>query len=166
MTRLSRKAQAGEITEARTILEAMTGAPMLPVFRPPYGAYDSGLLDVARAAGFPTVVLWDTSAADTSLRATPSQLIQAAMRGKNGSVLLTHGGPALTPLILPTVIALYRDLGFRFVSLPELFGWTTPPAPAPHPRSTVEPQPLGRATASSLGSVVGDTGFEPVTSRM
>ena len=112
---------------------------MTPVFRPPYGAYDAGLLDVARATGFPTVLLWDTSDADTSLRATSAQLVRAAMQGTNGSVLLTHGGPALTPLILPIVIALYRDLGFRFVTVPELLGWTTQSPPAPNPV-----RPLGR----------------------
>jgi peptidoglycan/xylan/chitin deacetylase (PgdA/CDA1 family) len=137
MTTLTPRAQAAEITEARSILEAMTGTPMLAVFRPPYGAYDAGLLDVARASGFPTVLLWDTSDADTSLRATPAQLVRAAMRGTNGSVLLTHGGPTLTPLILPTVIALYRDLGFRFVTVPELLGWTTPAAAAPNAGSSV-----------------------------
>ncbi len=142
MTTLSPGAQAAQITEARAILEEMTGVPMLPVFRPPYGAYDEGVLEVARAAGFPTVLLWDTSAADTSIRATQAQLVRAAMRGTNGSVLLTHGGPALTPLILPTVISLYQDLGFRFVGLPELLGWTTAPAPTPHPRSTLGPQAL------------------------
>ncbi len=132
MTRLGRSAQTAEITEARTILEGMTGTPMLPVFRPPYGAYDAGLLDVARDTGFPTVLMWDTSDADTSGRATPAQLVQAAMRGTNGSVLLTHGGPMLTPLILPTVISLYRDLGFRFVTVPELLGWTKSAPAAPN----------------------------------
>ncbi|MFI5259110.1 MAG: polysaccharide deacetylase family protein [Candidatus Limnocylindrales bacterium] len=132
MTRLTPKAQAAEITEARTILEGITGTPMLPVFRPPYGAYDAQLLDVAQAAGFPTVLTWDTSDADTSSRATSAQLVQAAMRGTNGSVLLTHGGPILTPLILPTIISLYRDLGFRFVTVPEMLGWTTPSPPTPH----------------------------------
>jgi peptidoglycan/xylan/chitin deacetylase (PgdA/CDA1 family) len=137
MTQLTPRAQAAEITEARDILEGMTGSPMLPVFRPPYGAYDAGLMDVAQASGFPTVLLWDTSDADTSSGATAAQLVRAAMRGTNGSVLLTHGGPMLTPLILPTIIALYRDLGFRFVTVPEMLGWATasPPAPNPVPAS-------------------------------
>jgi len=142
MTRLAPDAQAAEIIEARAILEEMTGVPMLPVFRPPYGAYDAGLLDVARASGFPTVLLWDTSDADTAARATSAQLVQAAMRGMNGSVLLTHGGPRLTPLILPTVIALYRDLGFRFVTVPEMLGWATPPPLAPNVPSGPRPRAL------------------------
>lgn len=135
MTRLAPGPQAAEITEARDILEGMTATPMLPVFRPPYGAYDAGLLEMARAHGFPTVLLWDTSDADTSAQATAAQLIRSAMLGTDGSVLLTHGGPALTPVILPTIIALYRDLGFRFVTVPDLLGWpATPAAPLRSPR--------------------------------
>lgn len=140
MTTLTPAAQAAELTEARTILEQMTGTPMLPVFRPPYGAYDAELLAVAHANGFPTALLWDVSDADTSRRATAAELVAAAMRGTDGSVLLTHGGPALTPRILPTVIALYRDLGFRFVTVPELLGWTVPRTPEPNPVVTPGPR--------------------------
>ncbi len=128
MTRLAPGAQAAEIVEARTIVETMTGRPMLPVFRPPYGAYDQALVALAAENGFPTVLLWDTTDADTSRHATPEQLIAAALRGRAGSVLLAHGGPALTPLILPVVIARYRDLGYRFVTVPDLLGLAgTPP---------------------------------------
>lgn len=140
MTNLPPAAQAAELTQAQVILEQMTGTAMLPVFRPPYGAYDQELLDVARAQGFPTVLLWDTSDADTSRRATAAQLVHAALQGTDGSVLLTHGGPALTPQILPAVIAAYRDLGFRFVTVPELLGWTVPCPPAPNPVRAVGPR--------------------------
>ncbi len=140
MTTLPLAAQATEIADARAILEAMTGVAMLPVFRPPYGAYDAALLDLAHALGFPTVLLWDTSDADTSRRATPAQLVHAALQGTDGSVLLTHGGPALTPLILPTVIAAYRDQGFRFVTVPELLGWSAACAPAANPIGTPGPR--------------------------
>jgi peptidoglycan/xylan/chitin deacetylase (PgdA/CDA1 family) len=140
MTTLAPAAQAAELTEARAILETMTGVPMLPVFRPPYGAYDAELLAVAQASGFPTALLWDVSDADTSRRATPAELVAAALRGTDGSVLLTHGGPALTPRILPTVIALDREAGFRFVTVPELLGWRAPRALAPNPIVTPGPR--------------------------
>ena len=131
MTTLGPEARAAELVEARAVIETMTGRAMLPVFRPPYGAFDPALVALAANLGFPTVLLWDTSDADTSRQATPEQLIARALRGQAGSVLLAHGGPALTPLILPTVIARYRDLGFRFVSVPELLGLAWPAAGDP-----------------------------------
>jgi len=39
--------------------------------------------------------------------------------------------------VLPTVIALYRDLGFRFVTVPELLGRTTVAAATPNARISV-----------------------------
>ena len=49
-------------------------------------------------------------------------MIDAAERGSNGSILLTHGGPAVTPTILPTIVAYYRRRGFEFVTLSKLLG--------------------------------------------
>jgi hypothetical protein len=45
--------------------------------------------------------------------------------------VLAHGGPALTPTILPVVIARYHDLGYRFVSVPDLLGLPDPTVAAP-----------------------------------
>ena len=145
MTTLSPDARAAEIVEARSIIETMIGQPMLPVFRPPYGAFDPALVAIAAKTGFPTMLLWDTSDADTSRQATPDQLIAAALRGRAGSVLLAHGGPALTPVILPVVIARYRDLGFRFVTVPDLLRL---PGPSSRPPIT---SPVGVSSRPSAG---------------
>lgn len=145
MTTLGPDARAAELTEARSMIETMIGRPMLPVFRPPYGAFDPALVALAAKTGFPTVLLWDTSDADTSRQATPEQLIAAALRGRAGSVLLAHGGPALTPVILPAVIARYRDLGFRFVTVPDLLRLPGLPVPIP------VPSPLRVSRSTSAG---------------
>lgn len=134
MTTLRPAAREAQIVEARGMIETMIGRPMLPVFRPPYGAYDPALLALSAKTGFPTVLLWDTSDADTSRHATRDQLIAAALRGRAGSVVLAHGGPALTPTILPVVIARYRDLGYRFVSVPDLLGLPDPTVAVPASR--------------------------------
>jgi peptidoglycan/xylan/chitin deacetylase (PgdA/CDA1 family) len=142
MTRLSPDARATEILVARKVVESMIGGPMLPVFRPPFGAFDTALVELAARVGYPTVLLWDTSDADTSRHTTPERLIASALRGRAGSVVLAHGGPAMTPRILPAVIERYRDLGFRFVSVPELLGLEWPPAPL-----TYQPLTGGRRPA-------------------
>jgi peptidoglycan-N-acetylglucosamine deacetylase len=129
MTKLSPDARASEILIARKVVESMIGGPMLPVFRPPFGAFDTALVELAAQLGYPTVLLWDTSDADTSRHTTAERLIASALRGRAGSVVLAHGGPALTPHILPAVIARYRDLGFRFVTVPQLLGLAWPPTP-------------------------------------
>jgi hypothetical protein len=77
---------------------------------------------LAAAAGFPYVVLWDTTGADTGPRPTVAGVVRDATAGKPGSIVLLHAGPAVTPRALPAIIARYRARGFGFVTLPELLG--------------------------------------------
>ena len=129
MPRLAYAAQLRQMTESRAAIESLIGRPMLDVFRPPYGEYDAVTGGAAAAAGFPTLLLWDTSDRDTSPRGNVGEMQAAAERGTNGSVVLLHCGPNATPYLLPNVIAFYRSHGFRFVTVPELLGvsWKTGP---------------------------------------
>lgn len=137
MPSLTYAAQLREIDGARRLAESITKRPMLRVFRPPYGAYDGPTLAAAAAAGFPTVLLWDTSDRDTSLHGTVAEMLAAGERGTNGSVVLLHCGPDATPILLPALIAAYRARGLRFVTVPQLLrlhwtpgGLVTIPTPA------------------------------------
>ena len=122
MTRLAYADQLAQLVDSRRLISAVLGHPMTPLFRPPYGAADATTLAAARAAGFAGVVYWDTSAADTSLRGTEAEMIGDAERGRDGSIILLHCGPAATPQILPAIIAWYRAAGFGFRTVPELLG--------------------------------------------
>ena len=140
MPRLGYTAQLQQLTKSRAVIESLIGRSMLNVFRPPYGEYNGTTRAAAAAAGFPTLLLWDTSDRDTSRHGTVAQMLAAAERGRNGSVVLLHCGPNATPYLLPDLIAFYRRRGFRFVTVPELLGltWT-----------------LGRTTAPSQGEILG-----------
>jgi peptidoglycan/xylan/chitin deacetylase (PgdA/CDA1 family) len=122
MTQLTATKQHFELTNARHVTEQITGRRQLRVFRPPYGAYNATTLKVARDAEFPTTLMWDTDDLDTAGIHVPGVLLHAAEQGRSGSVLLIHGGPALTPAILPSIIAFYRGRGLDFVTVPELLG--------------------------------------------
>ena len=115
-----------EINRDREIVERITGVPMIRVMRPPYGAYNKRTLRQSAKAGFPTLLLWDVTASDTSRHATKRSMIRAAMSGRNGSVVVLHCGPKETPQILPKIIDGYRARGFRFVTVPVLLGIDAP----------------------------------------
>ncbi|MDQ6794874.1 MAG: polysaccharide deacetylase family protein [Chloroflexota bacterium] len=129
LPRLAYSGQLRELTKARAIVEQIIGRAMLHVFRPPYGEYDGATRAAAAAAGFPTLLVWDTSDRDTSPRGTVAEMLTAAEQGKNGSVMLLHCGPNATPYLLPDVIAFYRRRGFRFVTVPKLLGLAWSPGP-------------------------------------
>ena len=152
LTRLSPSGIRWELTEARKTIERVTGKPMVRVYRPPYGAYNAVVQREAAAAGFPTTVMWDISSADTAQHSSWSSIQRRALSGSNGSILLMHCGPAVTPAILDAVITGYQKRGFRFVTIPELLGskmapWpTSSPRPSPTPTPSASPTPPGEPT--------------------
>ena len=125
--RLTARQMADDLARTRVAVEAVTGRPMLPYFRPPYG-YRNRVTDrSAAAAGFPQVVMWDVTAADTARHPTVASVVRSATAGRPGSIILLHAGPRVTPRALPAIIASYRARGFRFVTLPELPGFPASP---------------------------------------
>ena len=102
------------------ILEKMTGRPMAKLLRPPYGASDKDVERIAADLGYDRIVLWDASDADSSARITVRSAARAALRGGPGSMILMHCGPAVTPAMLPIVIARYACAGYRFATVDEL----------------------------------------------
>ncbi len=154
MPRLTYVGQWNQMWSDRMALEDVIGRRSLSVFRPPYGAYSPGTLIAARATGYPVILNWDTSFADSSRRPDgrpwpTSSYVRAATRGKNGSVILGHCGSPIDVAALPAVIAWYRGHGYTFVTVPELlrlpgavpmhFTSPTPPAvlPVQRPSSAI-----------------------------
>ena len=135
-----------DLTRNAAIVEQVTGRPMIPLFRPPYGDHDAVSDAAAAAAGFPTIVLWDVVGGDADLGATDASVLANASAGLPGSIVLLHAGPSVTPRILPALIARYRARGFTFVTVPELLGITTPGASASAPAGPVpSADPAGAA---------------------
>ncbi len=166
MPRLGYTAQLRELTEARAIVESIIGRPMLDVFRPPYGEFDGATRAAAAAAGFPTLLVWDTSDRDTSPRGTVAEMLTAAEQGKNGSVMLLHCGPNATPYLLPDVIAFYRRRGFRFVTVPQLLGVAWRPGPTASVSADEILSGLSPLPSTPVGGTVLDTNgkLDPATS--
>jgi peptidoglycan/xylan/chitin deacetylase (PgdA/CDA1 family) len=165
MPTLTEAQQVDQIDQARRLAEATSGAPLLRVFRPPYGAYDSTTLLAAAQTGFPTVLLWDTSDRDTSREGTVAEMLHAAEAATNGSVILMHCGPDATPFVLGPLLDNLTERGLKPVTIPTLLGlpWTTTATgPKPtiaeilHGLSPLPPQASG-------GPIVGPSGIGTMT---
>ena len=138
LTTLSSSAVVADIRKDADVFRLLTGYSMAPIFRPPYGARNRRVDAAILAAGYPTEILWDTVAGDTSRTRSDRAEIAAAIEGRPGSIVLMHMGPSSTPRILAAVIASYRARGFRFVTIPELLA--AGPQPAASPRMPVPPE--------------------------
>ena len=122
VTRMTSGRLVADLRRNQRVVEAATGRPMAPMFRPPYGRRNAATDAAAAAAGFPAIVMWDASAADATYHPRAAASIRAATRGRSGSIILFHAGPRLTPRILRAVIRSYRARGFAFVTVPQLLG--------------------------------------------
>jgi peptidoglycan-N-acetylglucosamine deacetylase len=105
-------------------LRALTGYTPC-VFRPPYGAYDTSVLDTARSLGLATV-LWNVDPADWSRPGRGAIVRRVLAQVRPGSIVISHdgGGPrGETLAAYPAIIAALRARGYRIVTIPELLGF-------------------------------------------
>jgi peptidoglycan/xylan/chitin deacetylase (PgdA/CDA1 family) len=107
------------------------------VFRPPYGAYDRSITEIAAALRMTTIV-WDVDPRDWSLPGTSAIVARVLAGVRNGSIVLMHdgGGPRQETLqALPKIIDALRRRGFVFETVPQLLGYKpigTPPVRVGH----------------------------------
>jgi len=106
------------------VIRALTGYTPC-VFRPPYGAYDSAVVQTARSLGLATV-LWNVDPRDWALPGTESIVTTALAEVRPGSIILSHdgGGPrGQTLAAYPQIFRALRARGLRVVTIPELLGF-------------------------------------------
>jgi peptidoglycan-N-acetylglucosamine deacetylase len=162
-TRLSSSRLVADLRYNQRVVEAATGRPMAPIFRPPYGRRNAATDAAAAAAGFPEIVMWDVSAADATRHPHAEASIRAATRGRAGSIVLMHAGPRLTPRILRAVIRSYRERGFTFVTVPALLGLPEAAGPAGSGAGGAGwPEAACRPEDRSLDCAVADRATPPV----
>lgn len=123
---LSSGAVRGQLSSTKAAIASLSGYTPC-VFRPPYGSYDSSVVDVARSLGLDTVT-WEVDPADYTLPGAGAVEQRVLAQTQPGSIILSHdgGGPRLQTLdAYPRIIAALRARGYRFVTVPQLLGLRT-----------------------------------------
>ncbi|MGE5527160.1 MAG: polysaccharide deacetylase family protein [Methanosarcina sp.] len=95
------------------------------LFRPPGGAYNSGVGATAGSLGMRTVN-WDVDPRDWSTPGTGAIYSNIVSHARPGSIILMHdgGGPrGETLAALPQVIDTLRARGYRFATVTQLLGY-------------------------------------------
>ena len=96
-----------------------------PLFRPPFGAVNSHVLEVAGLAGYSQTINWDVDTIDWRPESeggpTAAQIVAKVLNNaRGGSIVLMHLGGYNTHTALPQMVAGLRALGFNLVTVPEL----------------------------------------------
>jgi peptidoglycan/xylan/chitin deacetylase (PgdA/CDA1 family) len=123
LTRHSFEGIVADIRQDNAVLSAIVGEPLLPVVRPPGGAWNATVLAAAAAAGECGVVRWDITTGDTGGGSSDvAQLVRNGEQGRPGSLLLMHANLPYAEQALPAIIAFYRARGYTFFTLGQMFG--------------------------------------------
>lgn len=110
----------GEFERIENIFQKI-GAPNPVFFRPPDGAYNDGLVALAKKRGYITV-LWSVDAGDWR-RPPVDQVVEAVLgQVKPGGIILMHDGQYPLPTVQATAIIIdkLRSQGYQFLTMSEL----------------------------------------------
>jgi peptidoglycan/xylan/chitin deacetylase (PgdA/CDA1 family) len=124
MTRLSSSDQHFQLASTAARIVKATHGFHTCLWRPPYGAFNSGLVSLARSLGLITVQ-WDVDPRDWSTPGTDTIYQRVVSGAHNGAIILQHfgGGPRQETLdALPREIATLRSEGYQFVTVAQMLG--------------------------------------------
>lgn len=119
LARLSGSAQASQVNRASDAIEQASGIrPTL--LRPPYGAVNSGTLQL----GYP-VIQWDVDTRDWATHSSTSTYNAVLKQVRPGSIVLMHETERSSVNATPSLIKALQERGFTLVTVPQLLGTTS-----------------------------------------
>ena len=124
MSTLSDKAAfSKELTDLETLYRDTIGSEMPKFYRPPQGIYSEENLKMAQELGYQTV-FWSLAYVDWKNDAQPTKeeaFSKLLPRTHSGAVVLLHSTSRTNAQILNELIGKWKELGYRFGTLDELF---------------------------------------------
>ena len=114
-----------EMTKASGVIRPLANQRLTPYWRPPYGSYDTGVLNAVAGVGYTKTLMWDIDTIDWKPESeggpTASQISSKVVRNAvNGSNVLMHLGGWNTAAALPSMIAGLRDRGFKLTTVSDI----------------------------------------------
>jgi peptidoglycan/xylan/chitin deacetylase (PgdA/CDA1 family) len=115
-----------ELADAEAVIASLAGRTTKPYWRPPYGAVDTRLVNVAAGAGYPLAIMWSTDTIDwrpvSQGGPTAWDIARKVIAGETpGGIVLMHLGGYNTRDALPAMLTgLLRD-GYRPTTVSGLY---------------------------------------------
>ena len=131
---LSAAARREELESTEEMLVNLTGIGARPMFRPPYGDVNSGVLADLGNARFTHNVMWTIDVLGWQGLGQGDLVWRVENNHGNGYIYLMHvGGQSQEGAALPRIISALRARGYGFVTIRELLATTANPVAPPPP---------------------------------
>jgi peptidoglycan/xylan/chitin deacetylase (PgdA/CDA1 family) len=112
-----------ELDRTEELLVGMTGKSTRPLFRPPYGDLDAGVLKDVADDGYDYTIMWTVDSFGWNHLPAPGIIERCLSRAEPGAIILFHVGiESQDALALPTIIAGLRERGYQLVTVTDLLG--------------------------------------------
>lgn len=120
MTKLDREHIKSELLDAHKEIKDLIDIDM-DLFRPPYGAYNDSVIEVAKECGYYTIQ-WDIDSLDWKEYGVQQMVNRVLKSGNlsNGSIILFHNNAKYTKDALDTIIKGLKSKGFDIVPISQL----------------------------------------------
>ncbi len=126
-TQLSSVQIKDELDKADAVVKNITGQSTKPFFRPPFGDYNSSVLQAVGDAGYTRTIKWTIDTLDWQ-GISASEITQKVLNNASpGSIVLMHAGAGATntPGALPGIISNLKAMGYKIVTIPELLTYAS-----------------------------------------
>ena len=112
-----------ELTGLETLFKEITGKELPKYYRPPQGIYSEENLKMAKELGYKTV-FWSLAYKDWENDNQPGKdyaLGKLIPRTHNGAVILLHSTSQTNAEVLDELLTQWKNLGYRFETIDQLF---------------------------------------------
>lgn len=128
-TKISAAETKDQLQRTENMIREITGQSTKPLFRPPYGDYNSTVLQRVGDAGYTHTIMWTIDTIDWTGNSANAIVQRVVTSITPGSIILMHTGAGATGTVsaLPTVITKLKNMGYRFVTVSQLLNLETGP---------------------------------------
>lgn len=109
-----------EIEDCKTAMMIATNTTVMPLFRPPYGEYNSTALTVVDSIGYPWTIMWTIDTIDWNGTLADVMVNKVLTNAKPGAIVLMHVSGTYTTEALPAMIEGLRLDGYTLTTISDM----------------------------------------------
>lgn len=109
-----------EIEDCKTAMMIAADTTASPLFRPPYGEYNSTSLTVADSCGYPWTLMWTIDTIDWNGTPAEAMINKVLTNSQPGAIVLMHVSGTYTKEALPKMIEGLHTQGYTLTKISDL----------------------------------------------
>ena len=121
MTQLNQAGITSEIKNCENAILTATNTKPQPLFRPPFGEYNSTVLNVVGSIGYPWTIMWTIDTIDWNNTPAATMIQKVLNNAQPGAIVLMHVGSGThTVEALPKIITGLKNKGYTLVTISKI----------------------------------------------